>query len=204
MSGFDPSAFVQAEQQSLPLSPPVAKPETPPATIGDVPETSENREPAPGWGETVAGVATVAGGAYDIPDLEADRPFAAELNRLFRYPCPGGFKPSKWYRFREAIRCFVDEGKCSEALACGWEPIELFGYPAQPWKFMRPPLFMVGVAYFLGPGGAGEILPGSIEIRQRQPPNQRCYKAHHMTGRSASLLIWEALDPSRQPVDELP
>ncbi len=206
MNGFDPSAFVQAEQQALPLSPPVAKPETPPATIGGAepePESQANRAPSDGWGESVATVATVAGGAYDIADLDAGLPFAAELNRMFRYPCPKGFKPSKWYRFREAIRRFVDEGKCGEALACGWEPIELFGYPARPWLYLRAPLFMTGVICALGPGGAGEVQAGSIEIRQRQPPNQRCYKDHHMTGRAASLLIWEALDPARWPVEEL-
>lgn len=201
MSGFDPSAFVQAEQQALPLSPPVAKPETPPETIGDAPEMAQTLgQEASGW-DSVAAVATVAG---VVPDLAIDLPFAADLNRMFRYPCPRCFKPSKWFRICEAIRRFVDEGKAGEALACGWEPIELFGFPAQPWRFMRAPLFMSGVAFGLGPGGAGVVCAASIEIRQRQPPNQRYYKLHHMTGRSAALLCWEALDPARWPDDAIP
>lgn len=201
MTGFDPSAFIQAEQHSLPLSPPVAKPETSPeplpATVESpaVPAVSDTPR------ESVATVATVAG---VIPDLCDDRPFAAEINRLLRYPLPACFIPSAWLRIRQTIRRFVDDGECAAALACGWEPLELFGFPATPWAYCRQPLYMLGVVFHMRGRKCGEISARSIEIMQRTGPSLRCYKSHHMTGRRSSLLCWEALDPSRWPVSDLP
>lgn len=201
MSGFDPSAFVQAEQQSLPLSPPVAKPETSPeplpATVESPAPPAFEADPAP----AVASVATVAGVIADLCD---DAPFAAEINRMFRYPLPQCFMPSAWFRIRETIRRFVDEGQCAAAIACGWEPLDLFGFPATPWAYNRQPLYMLGVVFHMRGRKCGGISARSIEIMQRSGPSLRCYKSHHMTGRQASLLCWEALDPSRWPVKKVP
>lgn len=197
MTGFDPSTFVQAEQLS-PVSQAVATPELLSPAVPATPETSA----APAFSQAPArSVATVAGVAGAIPDLRDDLPFAVEINTMFRYPLPACFMPSAWFRIRETIRRFVDDGHCALALSAGWSALDLFGFPARPWLFNRQPLYMLGVVFHMRGRRAGEISDQSIEIVQKSGPSTQVYKAHHMTGGQGSLPCWEALDPARWGVD---
>lgn len=206
MSGFDPSKYLAPE---LPLAEPVGKwrdaePVSPP--VAGVAASRRNEaglvideetgEILDGWavnGGTVAAVAGVAA-THDLP-LTA--PFAKELNAMFSYPEPGWMKRGAWKRLCDATRQFT-ETKAEEALAAGWEPIELYGVHRSPW---RRALAVGGVLWLARGRGIGIITPSSIEIINKVGAHNRAYRAHFMTERRQSRLMWEAFHPSNRRPD---
>lgn len=203
MPGFDPSKFLAPEPvepaASEPLSPPVAGVARPRRLDDGTLIDEETGEILDSWavgGGAVAGVAGVAA-THDLP-LTA--PFARELNAMFSYPEPRWMKRGSWKRFCEATRKFA-EAKAAEALAAGWEPIELFGVYREPW---RRSLAVDGIVWLAHGRAIGRVEPHAIEIINKHPPHNRAYRAHFMTCRVRSLLMWEAFHPSnRRPEDDL-
>jgi len=203
MAGFDPSKFLEPE---LPLASggdpaPAAQagPNVSPSVAGVAAQRrhgdgllidEETGEILDGWaagGGSVAGVAGVAA-THDLP-LTA--PFARELNAMFSYQEPAWMRPGSWKRLCEAARKFT-ETKAADALAKGWEPIELYGVYRNPW---RRSLAVDGVLWLAHGRGIGMVEAHAIEIINKKPPHNRAYRAHFMASRVHSLLMWEAFHP---------
>jgi len=209
MSGFDPSRFlepelplgggaaapepsVQAEPEPV-LSPPVAGVARPRRLDDGTLIDEETGEILDSWAAAPAGVAGVAGVAA-THDLPLTVPFARELNAMFSYPPPPWMRSAHWRRLCEGARKFA-ETKAADALAAGWEPIELFGVCAKPWKRW---LAVDGVVRLAAGRGIGVVSAHAIEILNRTGAHNRAYRAHFMTCRRNSLLMWEAYHPDNR------
>lgn len=205
MSGFDPSKFLAPElplgggaaaTPGADLSPPVAG-VAPPRRLDDGTlideETGEILDSWAVGGGTVAGVAGVAA-THDLP---LTTPFARELNAMFSYPAPSWMKPGGWRRLCEAARKFA-ETRAADALAAGWEPIELFGVYRQPW---RRSIGVDGLVMLAHGRGIGSVEPHAIEILNKVGAHNRAYRANFMTRRRQSLLMWDAFHPRNRRLD---
>lgn len=212
MAGFDASKYLAPElplagapaepvgkwRDAEPVSPPVAgvaaSLRLDDGTLVD-PETGEILdvwETAPG---AVAGVAGVAA----TQDLPLTAPFARELNEMFSYPAPAWLKRGVWKKLCEAVRLFT-ETKAETALALGWEPIELYGVHRYPWQRT---LAVNGVLWTAAGRGIGTVEAHAIEIINKMGAHQRAYRAHLMSQRHRSALMWEAFHPSNARPDNM-
>jgi hypothetical protein len=211
MSGFDPSKFLAPELSldggapaPLPAEPVERDPVEPVAGVAATRRNDdgllideETGEILDGWAAGGGSVAAVAGVAA-THDLPLTAPFARELNAMFSYPEPDWMKRGSWKRLCEAIRKFT-ETKAADALAKGWEPIELFGVYREPW---RRSLAVDGVLWLAHGRAIGAVEAHAIEIINMHPPHNRAYRAHFMTQRVRSLLMWEAFHPSNRRPDD--
>lgn len=207
--GFDPSRFLEPELPlgggSAALEPPVqAEPEAhlSPSVAGVARPRrlddgtlidEETGEVLDVWSAAPAGVAGVAGVAA-THDLPLTAPFARELNAMFSYSVPPWMRLAHWRRLCEGARKFA-ETKAAGALALGWEPIELFGVGARPW---RRGLGVDGVVRLAAGRGIGVVQAHAIEILNKTGAHSRAYRAHFMTQRRGSLLMWEAYHPDNR------
>lgn len=198
MSGFDPSRFLEPElplgggaaAPEAVLSPPVAGVARPRRLDDGTLIDEETGEILGSWAAAPEGVAAVAGVAA-THDLPLTAPFARELNAMFSYPVPPFMRPAHWKRLCEGARKFA-EAKAADALAAGWEPIELFGVCRLPWKRW---LATNGVIRLAAGRGIGVVTPHAIEILNKAGAHNRAYRVHFMTCRRNSLLMWEAYHP---------
>ena len=211
MSGFDPSRFLKTSPAGAtsPGRPDGTEAEHIENKVKSVASVAENCsqiadepfDPQTGeiitesqWQkETVAAVATVA----TLPDRI---PFSEELNRMFHYPLPDYVDRHEWREICMDARRFAED-HAEDALAAGWEPLELFGCDAKPWhrSFGIRPLGVDGLVMYLHGRGIGSIEPHAIEIINRIGPRNRLYRAHHMTGRYGAALMWDAFHPANKP-----
>jgi hypothetical protein len=203
--GFDPSRFLFAEDAAAPVQAETAADLSPPvagvAKVQRLDDGSlideETGEVLDSWAAAAPGVATVAGVAA-THDLPLTAPFARELNAMFSYPPPPWMRVRQWRRLCEGARKFA-ETKAADALALGWEPIELFGVYAEPWKRS---LATDGVVRMAAGRGIGLVSAHAIEILNKAGAHNRAYRAHFMTSRNRSLFMWKAYHPfNRQSFD---
>lgn len=199
MSGFDPSKFVKRE---------AARPDAEQSVAGPAPDAERSllqnsvaEKPADQpfrrkRGKTVAGVATVAA-------LDPDKPYYRELNAMFESPIPPIFRGGRWRELCEDIRAFVHSGRAAKALELGWELIEIFGAPREPWKrptgVRYPPLAADSFVFQLRGRSAGIVEAHRIEILNPPGRSQYCYRAHHMSNRFNCDPIWQVFDPKVWP-----
>lgn len=204
MGGFDPSKFVAGEKpppdrdvdpEGLWKDESVATVASVAATESSAPHPAQTAENKDVWDEPARSVASVAAVAV----LPLDKPFAAQLNDMFHYPRPPWIRPSHWSKFCADARKFSDAGKCAEALAAGWEAIELFGVPVEPWRRM---MGATGLVASLNGRGVGRVEPHAIEIINRIGARSRLYRAFAAERRANARLMWEAFHPSNMPPPE--
>lgn len=199
MAGFDPSKFLSDEEpvgRFSDLSPPVAGVAGARRLEDGTLVDEKTGEILAAWADGVDPVAGVAGvAATSLLPLTA--PFASELNTMFHYPEPEWMRRGSWARLCDAVRKFT-ETKAADALAKGWEPIELYGVHRYPWARS---LAVDGLLWIAHGRPIGKVKPQSIEILNRVGAHAHLYRAHLMTGRNRSLLMWEAFHPSNRRPD---
>jgi len=208
MGGFDPSKFVEREEPLpvveeddvfAPPPPAVATVATPAAVAEPAPATPETAESGDLWDTPPPPVATVAA----VAPLRLDRPFAEELNAMF-YLAPPYLKRSTWAKLCADARRFADEGKAEAALAAGWQPIELFGIAAKPWRrsFGVYTWGSAGLVASLRGRGVGAVEPHAIEIINRIGAHNRFFRGNAIMNPSQTALMWDAFHPSNAAPDD--
>lgn len=155
--------------------------------------TAETRDV---WGDGREPVATVAA----VAELTGDKPWAADLNRLF---CTAGcarYAGEAWRGILLALHRFADQ-HAQAALDAGWEAIELVGVRKGAFLSDDVPMTHRGAlrgmrgdaaAFVVGKREVLEITPEFIKIVvDRQGNIGRLYREHHMANRLSFGLPWE-------------
>lgn len=194
MSGFDPSRFMSGDP-----SPRVAEDGGGWAAPEFEPKAAENRDVWQDEGQSVAGAATVAAPPCE---LTLDKPFAADLNRLFCQPESARYAGEAWRRLLLAIHRFAD----THAQACldaGWSDRELFAVPKRAFLSEDEPqthrsavrgFSSPAVCFAVGKREVLEITPEWIRIvMDRFGHSGRIMKEHNRinTNPLAFALVWE-------------
>ena len=116
MTGFDASAFLSPDPASVATAGDTF------AAAGPAPKPTETNDIWQVEPESVATVAAVA----TICELTGDKPYAAELNRVFTDAGSARFQGEAWRRFCLGVHAFSD-AHAAACLEAGWSPREIWG-----------------------------------------------------------------------------
>lgn len=194
MSGFDSSRFMKPD-----ASPRVAEDGGGWAAPDFEPKPKETQDV---WRDERESVAAAAGVAAPLFELTGDKPFAADLNRLFCQPESARYAGEAWRRLLQGVHRFADL-HAQACLDAGWSDRELFGVhkrtflsddlPATHRSALRT--FSAPSACFtVGKREVVEVTPEWIKIIVDRPGHTgRMMRDHNRvnTNPLAFGLIWE-------------